>query len=59
MISAAKAAGTLGYKINGSGYDGTMIAYAQRQEQAVAAAIKSAAGHAYTANRYDGVSIEA
>jgi galactokinase len=48
MIGAAKESGALGCKINGSGGGGTMVAYAPGCESAVAEAIESAGGVAYT-----------
>lgn len=58
MISAAKKAGALGCKINGSGCGGTMIAYAPRCEQEVAAAIEEAGGRAYIVKKAEGVWVE-
>jgi galactokinase len=58
MIAAAKEAGALGCKINGSGCGGTMIAYAPRCEEAVAAAIARAGGRAYIVKKSDGVRAE-
>ena len=46
MIEAAKAAGALGAKVNGSGGGGCMIAYAPDCEEAVVEAINSAGGSA-------------
>ena len=46
MIDAAKAAGALGAKVNGSGGGGTMIAYAPGCEESVAEAINRAGGRA-------------
>ncbi|MFW9863916.1 MAG: galactokinase family protein [Candidatus Thorarchaeota archaeon] len=47
MVSAAKSAGALGCKINGSGGGGTMLALAPRKEEIVAKAIEEAGGIAY------------
>jgi galactokinase len=44
MIAAAKAAGALGCKINGSGGGGTMLALAPGKEMEVAEAIRNAGG---------------
>lgn len=47
IISAAKSAGALGCKINGSGGGGTMLAYAPGREKEVADAISQAGGIPY------------
>ncbi|MFX1440313.1 MAG: mevalonate kinase [Promethearchaeota archaeon] len=47
MISAAKSAGALGCKINGSGGGGTMLALAPGKEEIVADAISEAGGIPY------------
>jgi galactokinase len=47
MISAAKSAGALGCKINGSGGGGTMLAIAPGNETAVTMAIEDAGGVPY------------
>ncbi len=47
MILAAKSAGALGCKINGSGGGGTMLALAPRREKEVANAIRDAGGKPY------------
>ena len=47
MIAAAKSAGALGCKINGSGGGGIMLAYAPGNESAVAEAIEEAGGIPY------------
>jgi galactokinase len=47
MITAAKSAGALGCKINGSGGGGTMLAYAPGKEIAVAEAIEETGGIPY------------
>ena len=46
MIAAAKNAGALGCKLNGSGGGGTMLAYAPGKEEAVIKAINDAGGKA-------------
>jgi galactokinase len=58
MIAAAKEAGALGCKINGSGCGGTMIAYAPRCEEAVASAIEQAGGRSYIVKKSEGVRVE-
>ncbi len=58
MIAAAKQAGALGCKINGSGCGGTMIAYAPGCERAVAEAIEQAGGKAYIVKKSEGVRFE-
>ncbi len=47
LIAAAKEAGALGAKINGSGFGGSMIAYAPDAKAEVAQAIEAAGGKAY------------
>jgi len=47
MIRAAKQAGALGAKMNGSGGGGTMLAYAPGKEKVVAKAIEQAGGKPY------------
>ncbi|MGV9170012.1 MAG: mevalonate kinase [Promethearchaeia archaeon] len=47
MISAARQAGSLGCKINGSGGGGTMMALAPNKEKEVAAAIRQVGGKPY------------
>ena len=47
LIEAAKEAGALGCKINGSGFGGSMIAYAPNNTDAVVKAIERAGGKAY------------
>lgn len=49
MIRAAKGAGALGCKINGSGGGGTMLAYCPGREDAVSLAIQRAGGTPYEA----------
>jgi galactokinase len=58
MISAAKSAGALGCKINGSGAGGTMLALAPGNEAAVAEAIKDAGGTPYRVSIGSGATIE-
>lgn len=55
MIQAAKRAGALGAKINGSGLGGTMIAYAPGKEEKVAKAIERAGGKAWVVKQDLGV----
>ncbi|MBM4046527.1 MAG: GHMP kinase [Planctomycetes bacterium] len=59
MIDAAKSAGALGCKINGSGGGGTMIAYAPDHQKPVAAAIQKAGGKAYIIKKAEGLRLEA
>jgi len=58
LISAAKDAGALGCKINGSGGGGTMIAYAPGRAETIAQAIIDAGGQAYIVKKDTGVRIE-
>ncbi len=58
MISAAKSAGALGCKINGSGGGGTMLAIAPGNEIAVTEAIEGAGGIPYRIKIGSGASIE-
>ncbi|MHA1359530.1 MAG: mevalonate kinase family protein [Candidatus Helarchaeota archaeon] len=53
LITAAKDAGAMGCKINGSGFGGCMIAYAPDQEGKVADAIERAGGKAYQVSLSD------
>ncbi|NHJ46388.1 MAG: GHMP kinase [Asgard group archaeon] len=57
MISAAKSAGAIGGKINGSGKGGTMLAYAPGNEKQVAKAIKEVGGKPYIITISDGASL--
>jgi len=57
MISAAYDAGALGCKINGSGGGGSMMAYASKNEQEVAASIEAAGGTAYIVRVGEGVTL--
>jgi len=57
MIAAAKKAGALGCKINGSGGGGTMIAYAPGRARAVADAIELAGGKAYIVKKDIGLQL--
>jgi len=57
MIGAARAAGALGAKINGSGGGGCMFAYAPGCADAVAAAIEEAGGRAYPVEISDGLRV--
>jgi galactokinase len=58
MISAAKSAGALGCKINGSGGGGTMLALAPGKEERVANAIQDAGGNPYIVKIGSGASVE-
>lgn len=55
MINASLAAGALGGKINGSGFGGTMFAYAPGNEERVAEAIKKCGGVPYIVKIAQGV----
>ena len=55
MIDAALAAGAFGCKINGSGFGGTMFAYAPGDEKKVAQAIKNCGGKPYILKIIQGV----
>ncbi len=57
MILAAKDAGALGGKINGSGGGGTMLAYAPGKEDDVANALEDVGGKPYIVKISDGASI--
>ncbi|MHA2240270.1 MAG: GHMP family kinase ATP-binding protein [Candidatus Thorarchaeota archaeon] len=56
MIKAAKTAGAIGCKINGSGGGGTMVAFSAKQERKVASAIQDAGGVTYIASVGKGAS---
>ena len=58
MISAAKSAGALGCKINGSGGGGTMLALAPGKEEIVADAIRESGGIPYRVKIGSGAGIE-
>ncbi len=58
MIAAAKEAGALGCKINGSGAGGTMIAYAPGMEEQVAKAVRKLGADAYLVRESEGVRVE-
>lgn len=58
LIQAAKAAGALGGKLNGSGGGGTMIAYAPGRESDAAAAIAARGGQPYVVRKSPGATIE-
>ncbi|MHA2602584.1 MAG: mevalonate kinase family protein [Candidatus Thorarchaeota archaeon SMTZ1-83] len=58
MIDAARAAGALGCKINGSGGGGTMLALAPGKEMEVAQAIRGAGGRPYHVKIGSGAEIE-
>ncbi|TFG08315.1 GHMP kinase [Candidatus Thorarchaeota archaeon] len=57
MIRAAKTAGALGCKINGSGGGGTILAYAPGKEREVMDAIESASGTAFEVSVGQGASL--
>jgi len=57
MIDAARDAGALGCKINGSGGGGCMFAYAPNDPDAVVDAIGSVGGTAYLINADDGTKV--
>jgi len=57
MIKAAKKAGALGGKINGSGGGGTMLAYAPGNEEQVARAIEKVGGVPYIIKISDGAKL--
>ena len=57
MIDAARSAGALGCKINGSGGGGCMFAYAPNDPDAVVDAIGSVGGTAYLINADDGTKV--
>ncbi|NWF94747.1 MAG: GHMP kinase [Candidatus Thorarchaeota archaeon] len=58
LIRAAKDAGALGCKINGSGGGGTMMAYAPGREEDVATAIERAGGKAHCVGLGKGASVQ-
>ncbi|MFX0045110.1 MAG: galactokinase family protein [Candidatus Hermodarchaeota archaeon] len=58
LIEAAKAAGALGCKINGSGGGGTMLALAPGREREVAEAIRNAGGQPHHVRISSGAAIE-
>ena len=55
MINAALDAGALGCKINGSGFGGTMFAYAPGNEIEVTQSIKDCGGKPYLISIVSGV----
>ncbi|HUX98056.1 MAG TPA: galactokinase family protein [Candidatus Deferrimicrobium sp.] len=57
LIKAAKIAGALGCKINGSGFGGCMIAYAPTNEENVVNAIEAVGGKAYILSIGEGCKI--
>ena len=57
MITAARGAGAVGCKINGSGSGGSMMAYASGWEKEVASAIQLAGGKAYIVKVGKGASL--
>ncbi len=58
MLEAAKEAGALGGKINGSGGGGCMFSYAPDNPEAVARAIEKAGGKSYLINLDSGLRVE-
>lgn len=58
MLIAARAAGALGGKINGSGGGGCMFAYAPNDPQKIVSAIQNAGGKAYIINIDNGLKID-
>ncbi|MFW9945011.1 MAG: mevalonate kinase, partial [Candidatus Sifarchaeia archaeon] len=58
LIDAAKAAGALGCKVNGSGGGGTMLALAPGREREVAEAIRNAGGQPHHVKIVSGAGIE-
>lgn len=59
MVEAARKAGALGAKINGSGGGGCMFAFAPGREEAVAEAIRSAGGKAHIVAPHPGLRVAA
>jgi galactokinase len=57
MIEAAKKAGALGCKINGSGWGGTILAYAPGTEQKIIQALVEAGGEAFIVKSAPGARI--
>ncbi len=57
MVEAARAAGALGAKMNGSGGGGCMFAFAPGREEAVAEAIESAGGRACLVDPHPGLQV--
>ena len=57
MMDAAKNAGALGGKINGSGGGGCMVAYAPDDPQTVAEAIESVGGKSYIIRSDEGTKV--
>ncbi|MFX1294065.1 MAG: mevalonate kinase [Promethearchaeota archaeon] len=57
LIIAAKDAGALGCKINGSGFGGSMIAYAPECTEDVGKAIEKAGGKSYNLSICEGVQV--
>ena len=55
MIQAAKSAGALGCKVNGSGLGGTMVIYAPGREKKVMRAIERVGGKAYLVTQARGI----
>jgi len=57
MVEAAREAGGLGAKMNGSGGGGCMFAFAPGREEAVVAAIEQAGGRAYPVGVHPGLQV--
>ncbi|NVM29930.1 MAG: GHMP kinase [Candidatus Helarchaeota archaeon] len=57
LITAAKDAGAFGCKINGSGFGGSIIAYAPESTEEVARAIEKAGGKAYIISIAEGCKV--
>ncbi len=57
MVEAAREAGALGAKVNGSGGGGCMFAFAPGCEEAVAEAIRSAGGEAHIVSAHPGLRV--
>ncbi len=57
MVQAARRAGALGAKINGSGGGGCMFAFAPGREAAVADAIRSAGGEVHVVSPHPGLNV--
>jgi galactokinase len=57
MVEAARKAGALGAKINGSGGGGCMFAFAPGRQQAVAEAIRAAGGEAHRVSPHPGLRV--
>jgi galactokinase len=58
MVEAAREAGALGAKMNGSGGGGCMFAFAPGREKAVMAAIESVGGRAWAVGTHPGLQVK-